>query len=603
MGWHFRRYLEYEETKTRKMISEKELIKFLLKFITPYKYSIIFLILLSLINLATGLVTPYLTKILIDEYIVNKNYTGFIFILAIFILIAVINFLSSSLNTYYLAKVGQGILYSMRSKMYGHLLRLRLEYFKKNETGAIISRIINDVDAVSDIITSGAISTFINVLSISGSIIIMYEMNVELTLISLTIIPLIVLTSYIFSRWTRRAYKKTREKIAKVTTSIEQTVSGAKVSQAFVRRKKIDIQKFEETNREYLRASMEANKLFSSISPIMNLIRAGGIALLLWYGGMMILNNRLTIGTLIAFYAYTERFFGPVISLTMFYNTIQSALAASERIYEFLHEDIERDRPNAIELDKVKGKIEYRHVYFSYDSETPLFKDFNLNINPGETIAIVGPTGAGKTSLIKLLFRFHEINGGVILLDNIDTRNIKLSSLRSHIGLVLQEDYLFKGTVLENIRIGNPSASIDEVKRVVKELGIEEFIESLPNGYNTSVLEGGKNLSAGQRQLIAFARALLSNPKILVLDEATSSVDPYTEKLIQNALEKMIKDKTCIIIAHRLSTVRLADRIVVLSDGRVVEEGTHEELLKKKGLYAKLYYEQLGKSMIEAVSG
>jgi len=287
----------------------------------------------------------------------------------------------------------------------------------------------------------------------------------------------------------------------------------------------------------------------------------------------------------------------------MFYNTIQSALAASERIYEFLHEDIERDRPNAIELDKVKGKIEYRHVYFSYDSETPLFKDFNLNINPGETIAIVGPTGAGKTSLIKLLFRFHEINGGAILLDNIDIRNIKLSSLRSHIGLVLQEDYLFKGSVLENIRIGDPSASIDEVKRVVKELGIEEFIELLPNGYNTSVLEGGKNLSAGQRQLIAFARALLSNPKILVLDEATSSVDPYTEKLIQNALEKMIKDKTCIIIAHRLSTVRLADRIVVLSDGRVVEEGTHEELLKKRGLYAKLYYEQLGKSMIEAVSG
>jgi len=602
MGWHFRRYLEYEETKTRKMVPEKELIKFLLKFITPYKYLIIFLILLSLINLATGLATPYLTKILIDEYIVSKNYNGFIFILAIFILIAVINFLSSSLNTYYLAKVGQGILYSMRCKMYRHLLRLRLEYFKKNETGAIISRIINDVDAVSDIITSGAINTFINVLSISGSIIIMYEMNVELTLISLTIIPLIVLTSYIFSRWTRRAYKKTREKIARVTTSIEQTVSGAKVSQAFVRRRKIDIQKFEETNREYLQASMEANKLFSSISPIMNLIRAGGIALLLWYGGMMILNNRLTIGTLIAFYAYTERFFGPVISLTMFYNTIQSALAASERIYEFLHEDIERDRPNAIELDKVKGKIEYRHVYFSYDSETLLFKDFNLSINPGETIAIVGPTGAGKTSLIKLLFRFHEINGGAILLDNIDIRNIKLSSLRSHIGLVLQEDYLFKGTVLENIRIGDPSAGIDEVKRVVKELGIEEFIESLPNGYNTSVLEGGKNLSAGQRQLIAFARALLSNPKILVLDEATSSVDPYTEKLIQNALEKMIKDKTCIIIAHRLSTVRLADRIVVLSDGRVVEEGTHEELLKKRGLYAKLYYEQLDKSMIEAVS-
>ncbi|HDJ89962.1 MAG TPA: ABC transporter ATP-binding protein, partial [Thermoprotei archaeon] len=413
-------------------------------------------------------------------------------------------------------------------------------------------------------------------------------------LISLTIIPIIALTSYLFSRWTRKAYKKTREKIAKVTTSLEQTVSGAKVSQAFVTRKKIDIKRFEQTNREYFQASMEANKLFSSFSPVINLIRAGGIALLLWYGGMMVLGGRLSIGTLIAFYGYTERFFGPIISLTMFYNTIQSALAASERIYEFLHEDIEKDRPNAIKLKSIKGKIEYRHVYFSYDSETPLFRDLNLSIRPGETIAIVGPTGAGKTSLIKLLLRFHEIDDGAILLDNVDIRNIKLRSLRSHIGLVLQEDYLFRGTVLENIRIGDPNANIERVKKVVKELGIKEFIESLPNGYNTIVLEGGKNLSAGQRQLIAFARALLSNPKILILDEATSSVDPYTEKLIQNALEKLIQDKTCIIIAHRLSTVRLADRIVVLSDGRVVEEGSHEELLKKNGLYAKLYYEQLG---------
>ena len=579
-------HMGLEEQRKRKL-SDKELLMWFFKLIKPYIPYLILILILSLIRLLTSLLYPYLTKYIIDS-IVNGNVDSLMFFLTLFMGVISVMCVAGFSRIYAIAYVANKLLYDLRYRMFVHLYRLKLDYFSKEETGSIVSRIINDVNTIGSSIASGIIDLVIDLISLGGAIFLMYSLSPDLTIVLLSLIPFILISTYVFARRARKAYSKTRRKIAEITGKITQDIEGAKVIQAFPQRKQFNLEEFKRIARETFEAYIEAAKSAFFIAPTLGIISAIAYSIIIWYGGLLVYWGRTTIGTLIAFLNYISGFFRPLSTLATFYGTIQSALAAGERIYEFLHEEVETFN-EGIELENVKGEVVFENVTFGYEKDTPVLKNVNIRVKPGEIIAIVGPTGAGKTTLINLLMRFYEPWSGRILLDGIDIRKIKLESLRRNIGLVLQEPILFSGTVMDNIRIANPKASEEDVIRIARELGIDDFIKRLPNGYNTKILEEGKNLSMGQRQLIALARALLANPRILVLDEAVSSVDPYTELKIQTAISRIVKGRTCIIIAHRFSTIKIANRIVVIKNGRIVEEGTHRDLIEKKGVYAKLY--------------
>jgi len=579
-------HMGLEEQRKRKL-SDKELLMWFFKLIKPYIPYLILILILSLIRLLTSLLYPYLTKYIIDS-IVNGNVDSLMFFLTLFMGVISVMCIAGFGRIYAIAYVANKFLYDLRYRMFVHLYRLKLDYFSKEETGSIVSRIINDVNTIGSSIASGIIDLVIDLISLGGAIFLMYSLSPDLTIVLLSLIPLILISTYVFARRARKAYSKTRRKIAEITGKITQDIEGAKVIQAFPQRKQFNLEEFKRIARETFEAYIEAAKSAFFIAPTLGIISAIAYSIIIWYGGLLVYWGRTTIGTLIAFLNYISGFFRPLSTLATFYGTIQSALAAGERIYEFLHEEVETFN-EGIELENVKGEVVFENVTFGYEKDTPVLKNVNIRVKPGEIIAIVGPTGAGKTTLINLLMRFYEPWSGRILLDGIDIRKIKLESLRRNIGLVLQEPILFSGTVMDNIRIANPKASEEDVIRIARELGIDDFIKRLPNGYNTKILEEGKNLSMGQRQLIALARALLANPRILVLDEAVSSVDPYTELKIQTAISRIVKGRTCIIIAHRFSTIKIANRIVVIKNGRIVEEGTHRDLIERKGVYAKLY--------------
>ena len=579
-------HMGLEEQRKRKL-SDKELLMWFFKLIKPYIPYLILILILSLIRLLTSLLYPYLTKYIIDS-IVNGNVDSLMFFLTLFMGVISVMCVAGFSRIYAIAYVANKLLYDLRYRMFVHLYRLKLDYFSKEETGSIVSRIINDVNTIGSSIASGIIDLVIDLISLGGAIFLMYSLSPDLTIVLLSLIPFILISTYVFARRARKAYSKTRRKIAEITGKITQDIEGAKVIQAFPQRKQFNLEEFKRIARETFEAYIEAAKSAFFIAPTLGIISAIAYSIIIWYGGLLVYWGRTTIGTLIAFLNYISGFFRPLSTLATFYGTIQSALAAGERIYEFLHEEVETFN-EGIELENVKGEVVFENVTFGYEKDTPVLKNVNIRVKPGEIIAIVGPTGAGKTTLINLLMRFYEPWSGRILLDGIDIRKIKLESLRRNIGLVLQEPILFSGTVMDNIRIANPKASEEDVIRIARELGIDDFIKRLPNGYNTKILEEGKNLSMGQRQLIALARALLANPRILVLDEAVSSVDPYTELKIQTAISRIVKGRTCIIIAHRFSTIKIANRIVVIKNGRIVEEGTHRDLIERKGVYAKLY--------------
>jgi ATP-binding cassette subfamily B protein/subfamily B ATP-binding cassette protein MsbA len=507
--------------------------------------------------------------------------------------ILVISFIFSFLQGYTLQYVTQKVMYDMRIAISRHLLNLPLSYFDRNPTGRLVTRATNDVAAIAEMLSSVIVYLIKDFVVIIGVVVIMFRMNLKLTLLVLSISPALLFVTILFRVKLRDAFRRVRAKLAQLNAFLQESISGIRVVQIF-NLEKIVKGKFQTQNKELFDANIQQLYVFATFRPIIDFLRAVTVGLIIWIGGGEVIRNMLTFGSLIAFLSYIDMLFQPIIEFSEKYNIMQSAMAAGDRIFELLDEPTE---PKGRGLRKeISGKVEFRNVWFSYNTDTWVLKDISFVVNPGETLAIVGPTGAGKTSLISTIFGFYPYQKGQILIDDIPLEEYDLEHLRSQMGLVLQDVFIFSGELKKNIRLYREDISDKEIEEAARNVYVQHFAQKLQNGYETLLGERGASLSVGERQLLSFARALAFNPRILVLDEATANVDSYTEKLIQQAIRKVLKGRTSIVIAHRLSTIKDADKIIVVYDGKIVEEGTHDSLIKRKGMYYHLYILQFARS-------
>lgn len=539
----------------------------------------------------TGLVSPQLMRKAIDVYIkTEKDLSGLTRISLAYLLVYILNWLCTYWQTYFISWAGQNIIYSIRQDLFEHLQTLSFNFFDSIEVGRLMSRVTNDVNALSELVTSGILNVINDLFRLIGIIWIMLLMNWRLALLTFATLPFLVLLTTKFRNRMRMAYHEVRRKIATVNANLQESITGMKVVQSFTREER-NMEEFDLTNLDNMEANMQAARLNSLFGPLVDLVGAVGVCMVLWYGGSLVRVGVLTAGTVYAFINYVNQFYMPIRDLSQVYNIWQSATVSVDRIFELLETQPEvKDAPDAYDLPPVEGRVVFEGVTFGYDPEQPVLHDIYISAEPGETIALVGPTGAGKSSTINLLSRFYDPQQGNITIDGHDLRAVTKKSLHNQLGIVLQDTFLFSGTIRDNICYGRPDATDEQVIAAAKAVGAHEFIMQLPDGYDTEVHERGSRLSIGQRQLVSFARTLICEPRILILDEATSSVDAYTEVVIQQALDRLLENRTAFVIAHRLSTIRDADKIVVIDDGRVVEEGTHEELLRRpQGLYRTLY--------------
>ena len=583
-----------EPVKGERKMPLRVLLKRLISLLSPYKWIIAGLVVVVILSSLVSLAQPYLIKLAIDEGIGSRNMEVLMKASILYLASVAVFWLFDSINTFYYQWIGSKFVYELREKLFRHIVSLPHSFFTKIRVGDLIARVMSDCERVRDVFVSGIVAVAGDTVILAGSFIIMFTLNAELTLVTLLVIPAMVAVTYLFTTRFRRVFMEVRKKTSELTTKVQESVSGVREIQAFAKEDK-SLREFRKVSAEALEARVEATKTFSMYIPLMDVILAVGSALVIWYGGTMVVGGRTTIGVLLAFISYTSRFFRPIFTLVSMYNLIQEALVALERVFEIMDVEPEtKDESETIVLEEVKGHIVFEDVWFSYDKKTPVLRGVSFEVKPGEKLAIVGPTGAGKTTLVYLICKFYNPDVGRILVDGIDLRKIVRKSLRRFIGYVPQDTILFPGTIKDNIRIGRPDASDEEIVDVCRRLGIHRIIESLPRGYDTDIGEFGKRLSAGQRQLISIARALLKNPPILILDEAMSNVDPATEAIVRKALEVLMENRTTIIIAHRLTLARSADRIIVLENGQIVEIGNHMELMERKNVYYKLYVAQMG---------
>jgi len=562
----------------------------LLGYLRPYTRLVIAAAAIMVATALTSLARPWIVSQIIDIGITQKNAPYLFRMVIVYLGLNALEALMMAARINLMIWVGTMVIRTLRNQIFGKFQELSMSFFGEHEVGRLMSRMTTDVDRVQELVTWSVVFLINDAVQLVGTIIIMFSMNAPLSLVSFAVLPLMMAATEVWRRRAREAYRWARRAIARVNADLQENISGVRVVQSFSR-EDINYQRFAgQVNREHLNAQVAAVRLGALFFPSVDLLSMVAIGLVIWYGGTQVLKAELSAGTLIAFTMYIGNFFGPIRDLAGRYNQLQATMASGERIFELLDtEPSIADQPGATEMPSIQGHVQFDHVTFGYDPKTMVLKDINLEALPGQMVAFVGATGAGKSSMVKLLGRYYDVDDGAILIDGHDIRSVTISSLRSQVGVVFQETFLFNGTVMENIRYGRLDATDDEVIAAAQAVGAHDFVARLSDGYQTEVQEGGSLLSSGQRQLLSFARALLADPRVLVLDEATSSVDTQTERLIQDAMGRLLEGRTAFVIAHRLSTITRADQIIVMDHGQIVERGTHEQLLARQGPYYRLY--------------
>ncbi len=578
-----------QDDEIKGKIYDWKLLKRLLRYGLPHKHLIAGGIALTVLAALLRIVGPYLTKLAIDDYIETHNFNKLEYLVAIYLMVLVVSFVVSYAQAYLTQWLGQRVMYDLRSQIFDHLQSLSFRFFDRNPVGRLMTRVTSDVEALNQMFTQGVVSIFGDIFLLTGIVGIMLSINWRLALYTFTIIPLLFAITVIFKRKVRAAFRKVRKWLAQINTFVQENVTGMTVVQIFNREAK-NFATFKEINWQHTRAYLKMIFYYAVFYPAVELVSALALGIVLWQGGILKGQELTTYGALVAFIQYTQMFFVPISDLSEKFNVLQSAMAAAERIFNLLDTPSEIvNPPNPRWHEPLKGQIAFKNVWFAYNDQDWVLQDVSFEINPGEKIAIVGHTGAGKTSLINLLARHYDIQKGEIFIDDIEIRQWDLERLRKNMAVVLQDVFLFSASVLENVRLYDQSISEEQVVEACQKVNAHAFIEQLPQGYHTVLNERGTMLSMGQRQLLSFARALVVNPRILVLDEATSNVDTETEILIQNAVRELMVGRTAIIIAHRLSTIQNVDRILVFHKGKLREQGRHHELLAQKGIYYHLY--------------
>ncbi len=564
----------------------------LLAYLRPYRARMLGAVALMLLTTGLTLATPYLIKIAIDDYIAVSDAPGLTRIALLTAAAFGGIYVTAAGQTYLLSWVGQKVLATLRSQLFEHLQRVSIGYHDRHIIGVTVSRVINDVGVINELLSQGVVTLLGDTVLLAGIVAVMVSMSPRLALLTFSVLPLMALATYLFASRAKAAFRQTRSSVAAVVGNLAENISGMRVIQAFAQEDASQA-RFDSVNLANRDAHVDAMSLSFIFLPTVEFLSMVATGVVLLFGGIAVINGQVTIGVLVAFLAYVSRFFAPIQDLSQLYTTMQAAMAGGERVLDLLDTDVDvADPADRRAMPNIEGRIELDQVSFEYEEGVPVLTGIDLTIAPGQTVALVGPTGAGKTTIAGLIARFYDATEGEVRIDGIDVRSVTQQSLRSQMGLVPQDPFLFTGSVRDNIRFSQPEKSDADVEEAARYANAHDFITLLPEGYDTQVMEGGANLSLGQRQLICIARAVLANPRILLLDEATASVDTVTEVLIQSALDRLLEGRTSVVIAHRLSTIRHADLICAVDGGRIVQRGTHEELLAAGGLYADLYARQ-----------
>jgi len=568
------------------------LIRRLAGYLMSHKGKVFAALALMLISTGVGLLSPYLMRIAIDEYIMAKDRAGLWWIGGILLAAYLISMVAQRRRIQIMSGLSKNILMNMRQELFSHIQTLSFHFFDGRPVGKILARVISDVNNLHDLFTNSITNLIPDFITLVAVIFIMMSIHLKLALGTMIILPFLMISMSYIQNESRKRWQVVRKKSSNINAFIHESFAGIRVIQSFAKEKET-LEIFLDLVRSLKDSWMRAVRVSNAFWPLVDLSWAMGSVIVYWYGTRLLGMGDITVGILVAFTSYTGMFWQPIVNISNFYNSLVVAMASAERIFEImdLQPDI-RDMEGARELPPIQGKVEFQKVHFSYEHDSPVLHDVSFTVQPGETIALVGPTGAGKTTIVNLVSRFYDPDHGKVLIDDHDIREVTLQSLRSQMGIMLQDTFLFSTSILENIRYGRLDATDEEVMEAAKAVNAHEFIMELEDGYHTQVSERGSRLSVGQRQLISFARALLADPRILILDEATSSIDTHTEILVQKALEKLLKGRTSFVIAHRLSTIRNADRIMIVDDNRIIESGTHQELMEKQGFYYNLYMSQ-----------
>lgn len=587
MGRELHEYSDEEQDLGK--VYDRVLMKRLIKFLKPYRFQLLVIAILMIGTTLSRLAGPILVQMAIDQHIIPGELEGLSFFAALLVLSLIGEFVFAYFEEYRQLMVGQHVMRDLRQTLFSHLQRLDVQYFDKNPVGRLMTRVMGDVQVLNELFTSGVITSFGNLLSILGIMVAMLLYDWKLACVSFTVIPIIFGATLVYQIYSRRAFREQRKQYARINAFLQENIVGMTTMKLFAQERRSHL-RFNERNRRYLAANLRSIFYFSIFHPLIEVTASLATAVIIWYGGGQIVQGALTFGVLVAFIQYAERFFWPIRELSEKYTIFQNAMASSERIFQLLDTEpsiVSTNRKSGI--DTLKGEIEFQNVWFAYNDEDYVLKDVSFKVEPGEKVALVGHTGSGKTTIINLLCRFYEINKGQILIDGVDIQKMNLDELRGAISIVQQNIFLFSDSIERNISLGDQTITDEQIVNASRDVHLDRFVQKMPEIYETEIKEDGAGLSVGQKQLVAFARALASDPSILVLDEATSSVDTETELLIEDALSRLMADRTSVVIAHRLSTIQNADRIIVMHRGEIRETGTHNELLKKGDIYYRLY--------------